>query len=647
MKVKVLNKEVYELIAAGEVITRPEFVVKELVENSIDAGAKQINVHIMNGGKSLIRVVDDGEGMSFSDCKLAFLRHATSKIQSEADLNFLQTLGFRGEALASICAVSEVEVLTKQKNSKEGTHYFNSAGKEQFCEKVVCDYGTNIKISRLFYNVPARLKFLKSDTTEANLIQNILERLAISHSEISFSFKKNNKKIFQTRGNGSLADSIYNIFGKDFFKTLIPVNNIFSGIQVEGFVSAPRFCKTHGNLNISFANNRYIKSKIIKNGVEQAFEGFSMVGKSPYFILFLKLPSSDLDVNVHPAKIEVRFAKESEILKAIYLATKKAIDLQNDVFNQFYDIKKPKQTHEIDNNNINKKDNNNNFENYYDSKNALIECGFKSEVKPYYIDNKDSAEEFNTINFNFSNSEQNEGTKNATLTKAIFKEQVFETQQQHKQHKTDKTSPAHDKINKTSANLKLDGLSNLKLIGEVFKTYILAEFENKFIVVDKHAAHERIIYEKLKNEFNNFDQQILIEPLNIPITSNIESNLILENLEHFKCFGFDVEHFGNHNFLIRAVPSILKEQNCLDVFNEIVANLKLHKFDSTPQTIEKILHTMACKAAITANCNNSNEQLYELIKNIYFNENIRTCPHGRPAILVFSKERFDENFKRS
>lgn len=622
MKVKILNKEVYELIAAGEVITRPKFVVKELVENSIDAGAKQISVEIINGGKTLIRVVDNGEGMSFDDCKIAFLRHATSKIEHETDLNSLQTLGFRGEALASICAISEVEVLTKQQNSSLGTHYFNHAGKEQACEKVSCSCGTSIAVSKLFYNVPARLKFLKSDATEANLIQNILEKLAISHSEISFSFKKNGKKIFQTRGNGNLAEAIYNIFGRDFFKTLIPVENVFSQIKVEGFVSSPTFCKAHGNLNISFVNNRYIKSKLIKNGVEQAFEGFSMVGKFPCFILFLNLPSSDLDVNVHPAKTEVRFAKENEVLKSIYLATKKAIDKNNDVFDQFRSVHR--------NTNENSTKNNNNL-----TKETLIECNFESEVKPYLFD-EESKKNFNPIDFDFNSYDYETKTETCKPKKISFENEMLQQQATQKTNKNEKTNE----------NLKLDGIFNLKLIGEVFKTYILAEYKDKFIVVDKHAAHERVIYEKLRNEINNFEKQILIKPLDVSIASSLDCELILKNLSIFKYFGFDVEHFGNHNFLIRAVPAILNEQNCLDIFNEIVMNLKLNKFDLTPQTIEKILHTMACKAAITANCNNSNEQLFELLKNIYFNENIRTCPHGRPAILVFPKERFDKNFKR-
>lgn len=633
MKIKVLDKKVYELIAAGEVISRPVFVVKELVENSIDAKSSQISVEIKNGGKSLIRVVDNGVGMSFDDCKVAFLRHATSKIKNETDLNSLQTLGFRGEALASICAVSRVEVLTKQKNESTGTHYSNFAGEEQIYEKTDCNEGTQIDVNDLFYNMPARFKFLKSDLTEANLIQDILEKLTISHSEISFSFKKNGKKVFQTIGNGNLSDAIYSVYGKGVFKTLTEVANDFSGISVKGFVSLPVFCKPRGNLNISFVNSRYIKSRLIKNGVEQAFKGASMIGKFPSFILFLNMSSSCVDVNVHPAKTEVSFANENDVLKAVYLAVKKAIDQTNDVFDQFCFSKENEKKDGF----VSEKNNG-----FLENKQPAVECTFKSEVKPY----RQSEETFfefdnfngNDVDLKFENASKVE--ENTIETAAID-----DLKNEPPLQKPKETNSLNMKQEKNE-NVELEGIYSLKIVGEIFKTYILAEYKNKFIVVDKHAAHERIIYEKLKKQINNFEKQVLFNPLEISINSSLECELILSNINIFNYFGFNVEHFGNHNFLIRAVPAVLTKQNCLEIFNEIVENLKLKKFDLTPQTIENILHQMACKAAIKANYDNSKSQLYELVKEIYFNKNIRTCPHGRPAILVFSKERFDSDFKR-
>ena len=627
MAVRVLNKAIYELIAAGEVVSRPKFVVKELVENSLDAGSKMINVEVKNGGKSLIRVVDNGVGMSFADCKLACLRHATSKIFSESDLNSIKTLGFRGEALASICAVSKVEILTKLKGANLGTHLINFGGVEQICEQIDCNEGTNFKVEQLFYNVPARLKFLKTDLTESNLIQDILEKLAISHFNVAFSFKKNGKKIFQTLGNGSLSDAIYSIYGKDVLKTFISVENVFKNVSVGGFVSKPVFCKARGNLNLCFVNKRYVKSNVFKNAVEQAFKGFLMVGKLPSYVLFLKIPYTDVDINVHPAKTQVNFVNESEVFRAIYLAVKQAIDKINDVFNQNYSTALPIK---FEQNYNNKLGDDLNFENYSKNKNSdsclnknFVECGMASEVRNYEA-NKESDVFFNDLNAEFMNNS----------------EKVYLN------FKNNDTDFDYDKVAHCGKNLKINDGLELKLIGEIFKTYILAEFKNKFIVVDKHAAHERIIYDNLKKNLNNFEKQQIIKPLKIAINSSVDCNLVAMNLQIFSYFGFDVELFGEHNLLLRSVPAFLSEKNCTEIFYEIVENLKLNKFDLTPDTIEKILHSMACKAAIKANDLNNNEELFEIIKQIYFNKENRTCPHGRPVILVFEKKQFDTKFKR-
>ena len=328
-KIHLLEKNIYELIAAGEVIERPASVVKELVENSIDAKAKSIFVDIKNGGKSLIRVIDDGIGMDSGDCKLAFLRHATSKVSTKIDLNNIETLGFRGEALASICAVSKVEVLTKRHEDEFGIRYFIEAGEEKNIESVSCSNGTMFYIEQLFYNVPARRKFLKKDSTEANVIQDILEKLAISNCNISFGFKKNGKKIFQTAGNGSLDDVIYNIFGRDLYKSLLPVNYDDGNIKISGFISNPRYCRSNRNLQYSFVNGRYVKSKTCSSGVEEAFKGFSMIGKYPAFVLFINMSPQKIDINVHPAKVEIRFSDEMEVLRAIYSCVRAAISENN------------------------------------------------------------------------------------------------------------------------------------------------------------------------------------------------------------------------------------------------------------------------------------------------------------------------------
>lgn len=654
LAVKVLSREIYELIAAGEVVSRPKYVVKELVENSIDAGAKSISVEIKNGGKSLIRVVDDGIGMSFDDCKLAFLRHATSKISNESDLDSIKTLGFRGEALASICAVSKVEVLTKLKGSGIGTRYVNYGGVEKTCEKVDCSEGLNFKVEQLFYNVPARSKFLKTDLTEANLIQEILEKLAVSHVEIAFDFKKNGRKIFQTLGNGSLSDAIYSIYGKDVVKNLMSVSNVFGNVEVSGFVSKPVFCKARGNLNLGFVNSRYVKSKIFNNAVDQAFKGFVMIGRKPSYILFLKMPFSDVDINVHPAKTQVQFAKENEIFKAIYLAVKKSIERNNDVFEQSqgsfsFNV------NDCKNENYFEKRNNLNSEEIFifddkDDKKSFVECGILSEVKDYKISAKKNNSDVNFDNCDNLNYVLNsaENRIENIIKKSVEDELVVNDELNDSLKVYDVISGNSNKsTSENSEVLKSEGVYELRLIGEVFKTYILAEYRNKFIVIDKHAAHERVIYESLKKDLNNFEQQQLLKPIKVSVNSVVDCNLILKNLNVFSYFGFELEPFGQHNLLLRSVPAFLSEKNCLDVFYEVVENLKLNKFDLTPSTIENILHSMACKSAVKANDLNSNEQLFELVKQVYYNSNIRTCPHGRPVILVFDKDKFDSEFKRT
>ncbi len=657
-EIKILNKKIYELIAAGEVVSRPMFAVKELIENSIDGEAKSIDIEIENGGKTLIRVIDDGIGISHDDCRTAFLNHATSKIKTEFDLNSIKTLGFRGEALSSICSISDVELFTRRKNFDFGTHYCCKGGVETIYEKVNCKLGTLINVKNLFYNVPARLKFLKSDMTEANLIQDIVEKLAISQKYVAFSFKKNGKKIFQTLGNGNLSDAIYQIFGKKIFQTLIPVENSFSNIEVVGFVSLPIFCKSRGNLNLSFVNSRYVKSKIFKNGVDEAFKEVTLKGKFASFVLFLNIDSSELDVNVHPAKTEIRFINESNVLKAIYLAVKKAIDSSNDVFNQNLNVNYSLNSDMIKNKIKTLSDRSNdkditdvqvNSLNFKNSEN-LIESGFSSEIKNYNTNNFDNEI---AVELNNEQKKANKNLNSENLIESGFSSEIknYNTNNFNNEiavELNNEQKKANKNLNSENRNeiLTNEKILKFKLVGELFLTYILIEFENKLIIIDKHAAHERIIYEKLKLNFKNFEMQILIKPVEILIKSNYDCDLILNNLEIFNYFGFKIEPFGIHNLLIRAVPTFLKEINYLTIFDELVENLKLNCFNLTPKTIDHILYTMACKKAVTANYKNSEQELLELVKQLYLNPNFRNCPHGRPIMTIFSKDKLDGEFKR-
>ncbi len=651
-KIHLLEKSIYELIAAGEVIERPASVVKELVENSIDAKAKSIFVDIKDGGKSLIRVIDDGIGMDFDDCKLAFLRHATSKVSTKIDLNNIGTLGFRGEALASICAVSKVEVLTKRQEDEFGVRYFIEAGEEKNIESVSCSNGTMFSIEQLFYNVPARRKFLKKDSTEANVIQDILEKLAISNCNISFGFKKNGKKIFQTAGNGSLDDVIYNVFGRDLYKSLLPVNYDDRNIKISGFISNPRYCRSNRNLQYSFVNGRYVKSKTCSSGVEEAFKGFSMIGKYPAFVLFVNMSPQKIDINVHPAKVEIRFSNEMEVLRAIYSAVRSAIsennklpeakipDLQRNYFSaDSVDV----QQMQINTNNIVKdKD--------YFHEPSVSSNDFSTTVKSY---STNCDENFSQYKF----------LSNANIVKSLDKElkddvdDVDNMLNHNKRKFVEKTielnneniSGEEDKLNDEKISEEIissEQQDYLRIVGEIFKTYILVEVGNNFVVIDKHAAHERILYEKIKKESDRLERQILLLPKKVVLDSNEDHELVLDNSEIFIKFGFGVEDFGGRSILIREIPMALDNKNCIEVFEEILLNLKTKINDFTPATLDDLYHTIACRAAIKANDDNSIEELKSLVNQVYFDEKIRTCPHGRPVVLTFDKERFDREFGR-
>lgn len=652
-KIRLLEKSLYELIAAGEVIERPASIVKELVENAIDAKATVINVDIKHGGKSVIRVVDNGIGMDEQDCKLAFLRHATSKVSTKDDLDNINTLGFRGEALASICAVSKVELLTKRKEDGLGTRYVIEGGEEKEIEPIGCSNGTTISINQIFYNVPARLKFLKKDSTEGNAIQDILEKLAISNHNISFNLKKDGKQIFQTPVNGSFADTVYAVFGREFYKSLIPVKYNYNNIYVEGFVSVPMQCRSNRSMQNCFINDRYVKSKTCVVAVEEAFKGFSMIGKFPAFILHINMDPQNLDVNVHPAKIEVRFSDEREVLKAVYNATKDAIskynalpksdNKQNLNRNYFSDNENSLQTKiipeklnsEFDVKSIQEKSE-------VSSKFPLNSSGFSSEKSPYKMNETDKF-----LGYKFlSNSKI--GNKKDAPNKPYSYENKNEDL--HKEKDIDENENSYnektDEILDDKTAKFVDDHGELRIIGEVFRTYILAEIDDNFIVVDKHAAHERILYEKLKKEAKNLERQILLLPIPVTMSSNEEHELVLDNSETLVEFGFCIEDFGAHSVLIREIPAVLDDKDCKDVFEEIVENLVNKKQDITPHTLDNMYHTIACRAAIKANDDNDIIELKALMDRVYYDENIRTCPHGRPVILTFKKERFDKKFGR-
>lgn len=616
--IKILKKNVYELIAAGEVVTGPFSVVKELVENSIDAKASFISIEIKDGGKSLIRVCDNGIGIKNKQCKLAFLNHSTSKILNKDDLEKIKTLGFRGEALFSIACVSKVLITTKSKEEKLGAKYLIEGSKEKSFSLINCSNGTTIEVFNIFYNLPARLKFLKKASKEAALIENVLKKLAVSNPNVSFLFKRDGKKVLQTYGGLNKKEVLYNIFGKEFYENLIDLNYSNEHVKITGFVLTPEHFKSYKTVQYVFVNSRYVESKISVLAVKEAFLGLTTKGKFPCFVLYLTVPLKDVDVNIHPSKIEVKFLKETEIFNSICLAIKQAIFKKNNSFILEKTI-----------------ENNFNAENL-ESENSFE---FKSFVKDYSA--KNLKENFNELkNYKYlSTAKINKKEKENNLTKEqkeMLSSIVFEEKKQTENLAVFKKD-----------ELKFN-VSKLRVIGEIFKLYILAEFEENFIIIDKHAAHERILYEKLKKntEKENLKRQILISPIKVLLNSFEEFELVFKNLNLFLKFGFLVENFEGNVVLIREIPLILTDENCKEVFLLMVFKLKNNKKNLTPQKLDEIYSLMACKGAIKKNQINSLKELTALAEKTFFNLNIRNCPHGRPVILVFNKERLDKKFAR-
>lgn len=645
-QIHLLDKAVSELIAAGEVIERPASIVKELLENSIDSGATSVTVEIKSGGKQLIRITDNGCGISPDDVPKAFLRHATSKIQTEPDLEHIATLGFRGEALASICAVSKIELLTKTAEEQFGTRYTISGGEGGELEETGCPDGTTILVREIFYNVPARLKFLKKDVTEGNAIQSIVDKIALSHPEISIKFLRDGKRVLNTPGNGDRFSVIHAVFGREFASTLMPVDYKAGSFPVNGFASVPMKSRANRSMQHFFINGRYVKSKTCCTALEEAYKGSIMVGKFPACVLNLELPFEMVDVNVHPSKIEVRFTDERAVFEAVYFAVKSAIAQQSrlSAVPRETEIVKP------------------HVERVLSQPQELDQIGLKSGVRPTPQPISVSAppSQLRDSGFNYQ-VRKKEPVPQKESSFSFLKKESFAPagniagQRSAPKRLEDRIIPETPEMPKSSEVVLTKEQSKhqpekearpvYRIIGELFKTYILAEVEDQLVMVDKHAAHERILYEKLKQEAGNLDRQVLLAP--VSVTCSVEEHeCILANAETLERLGFLAEDFGGSSVLIREIPMVLDREAVEDVFGDILNNLMKNKRDVSPQVLEELYHSMACKAAIKANDVNSPAELERLFERVYFDEAIRYCPHGRPVAITMTKERFERQFGR-
>ncbi len=610
-KINVLESQVAQLIAAGEVVERPGAVVKELIENSIDAGATAIRVEIRNGGNTYIRVSDNGCGILREDCPAAFMPHATSKVKNAEDLYNISTLGFRGEALPSVATVSKVELLTKPNGEALGTRFVIYGGDIMEFEDAGCADGTVITVCDLFYNTPARLKFMKKDVAEGNYIAQIIDRLALSHPEISFRFIREGKEQLHTPGDNKLISAIYAVLGSEFAEDLTEVNYKSGKFEVTGYVCPPNKSRKNRNMQIFFLNGRYIKSNTFTYALEQAYKDNIMQGRFPAGVLYIKMPHTDVDVNVHPAKTEVRFSDEKEAFSAVYYAVKTALS-ENSGNRREIDFPQNK---------------------FKLAQPALAipkteNTGFVSMPAADFIkENKDdtASAEYKTLSpLPFTVREKpTEEPKEAYIQPQKTAE-VWDNSVTPQLFRAEKTEEVY------------------KYIGEIFNTYMIVTKGNDMFLVDKHALHERAIYDRLRRGEETFSQPFLT-PVSVNLTKE-EKQIILDNREGLLSKGIDAEDFGTGTVIVRSMPLHMTETSAVDVIHEIAEKLKNNPLALETDKSDWIYHSVACRAAIKAGHKSSPEELINLLKSI---DNIEYCPHGRPVTVKISKAKIEKEFGRT
>ena len=632
-KIAVLSQNTIDKIAAGEVVERPASVVKELVENAIDAGATAITVEIKEGGISFIRVTDNGGGIPKEQVPLAFLRHATSKITQAEDLLQITSLGFRGEALSSISAVSQMEVITKAPEDFMGVRYVIEGGQEKVLEDVGAPNGTTMLVRNLFFNTPARKKFLKTAMTEAGYVSSYMEQLALSHHNISFKYMVNGQLRLHTSGNANLKDVIYGIYGRDITRELLPVQYEVSGLSVSGFIGKPSIARGNRNFENYYINGRYVKSKLLMKAIEEAYKPYMMQHKYPFVCLQYDIHGEDVDVNVHPTKMEVRFQNQSAIYNATYdlitdaLAGKEIIpevsltpkpavgEKQAQIKEEKIPVPEPFEKNRI-----------------AEEKPVYAPVGLRPASAEPKTESK--AEPINV----------NEPVKpREPEIQAKPEEQKKEAFPKEKQavEKAEQLELFDNRLLSKEARI------HHRIIGQLFDTYWLVEYDNKFYIIDQHAAHEKVLYERFLKEFAK--KEILSQMISPPslISLNLqESNLLKANLEIFREFGFEISEFGGKEYSIHAVPANIYGVSVQELFIQILDSLEQEHVSKTPDILAERIATAACKAAVKGNNRLSVKEADALIDALLSLENPYNCPHGRPTIISMTKYELEKKFKR-
>ena len=635
-KIAVLDQNTIDKIAAGEVVERPASVVKELVENAVDAGSTAITVEIKDGGISFIRVTDNGGGIPKEQVPLAFLRHATSKIQHVEDLLWISSLGFRGEALSSISAVSQMEVITKTPEALTGVRYIIEGGQEKALEEIGAPNGTTMLVRNLFYNTPARGKFLKTAMTEAGYVSSYMEQLALSHQNISFKYMVNGQTRLHTSGNANLKDVIYGIYGRDITRELVPVSIERSGISISGFIGKPVIARGNRNFENYYINGRYVKSKLLMKAIEEAYKPFMMQHKYPFVCLHYTIDGEAIDVNVHPTKMEVRFQNQGAVYNATYDMIQEALS-GRELIPQV-ELEKPQEKP------VRQKV----------SAPEPFETGFKQQtarqpqVAPSYL-KEEAAAYVPEIS---KAPEMPQSSKQVGIRPAVHV-QVQETQQEKPQEEIKKTAEPvvvqqpkqmelfDDKL------LSKEARARHRIIGQLFDTYWLVEYENKFYIIDQHAAHEKVLYEKFRKEFSN--REIVSQMVSPPqvISLNLQEDMLMKaHMEVFQELGFEISEFGGREYSIHGVPADLYGCSVQDFFVEVLDGLEHENPRQASELLAGKIATAACKAAVKGNNRLSYEEADQLIEQLLGLDNPYHCPHGRPTIVSMTKYELEKKFKR-
>ncbi len=640
--IRVLSKQVSTLIAAGEVVDRPASVIKELVENAVDAGSTAITVEIQRGGITLMRVTDNGCGIAREDVQTAFLRHATSKIQKEQDLDAIHTLGFRGEALAAISSVSKVELLTKTAQEQIGTKYTLVGGESGELSDAGCPNGTTIVIKDLFFNTPARMKFLKKDVSEGNAVAALVDRLALSHPEIAVRFIRDGKMVLSTQGVGEILPTVYSVCGRDFANAMLPVTNTQGVVSVEGCVCKPVSCRPNRNGQYVFINGRYVRSGTVIAALEQAYKNSAMVGKFPACVLYLTVPAEVVDVNVHPAKTEVRFQNEKVIFDCVYYAVKNTLSNRDErpeikktpTFDPFshVSVQEYKQTKlpvaTPVQQPVAQQPNTQRAQTYLDLARQT------TKVQPTV-----SAEPTSYVKVSDIDLPYNKGGQKMYYPEA--KTSVVPSKIEPTPVEAPKAPPVVQNVPEVISEPVDD--EDIVYIGEAFKAYILAQKGEKLYLIDKHAAHERILYNKF-TEQRTVQQQMLLMPQTVTLSKE-EYSQITQSTELLEQIGFAIEDFGQGNVLVRAVPAELVGENIQSILEEVAENLS-QKFKVEVERLERLYHTIACKAAIKAGNLSDERELRALAQRVLSSNDVLYCPHGRPVAFALTKREIEKNFGR-